>query len=243
MAYRFWTPEEEEIARAMKAGGSTYRQIGEAIGRKPHAVEQALLRMRGGFNKLGRVCSECPKPISDKNKVGKCKSCNLKAQNGEKTFTRARLSSLLQSPSMRAGTPERRRAAIKAAAKRMENPEYREWLANNMREVVGPLSRTPENLAKRDTKAAGRKLSARLLAWCPEHLRPLYREIRRKGVPCAEAKASILAEHRRAEAELSPFERQERALARGARLVANDRGSSLDSPADYGERKWERLAS
>jgi hypothetical protein len=237
MAYRFWTPEEEETALAMRARGSTYAEIGNALGRKPHAVEQALLRMKGGFHKLRRTCSECPAPISDTNKCGKCRSCNLKAQNRDTTFTRDRLRALMDSPSMKAGTPERRRAAMKAAAKRMSNPEYREWLVNFMRDVVSPRSRTPENIAKRDMKRAGEKLSARRLWWCPESYRPMYRQLRKKGIPCADAKEIVLAEYRRAEAALSPFEWQMRALERGAALIANDQRPSLANPGYYEERK------
>jgi hypothetical protein len=101
------------------------------------------------------------------------------------------------------------------------------------------MSRTPENLAKRDFKAAGRKISARHLSWCPEAYREAYRAIRAKGVPVPDAKRIVLAQHRADEARLSPFERQERALARGGKLVANDRGPSFGEAVDHGERRWE----
>jgi hypothetical protein len=238
-AYRFWTPEEEQTAKAMRAENVPLSEIAARLNRTPHAVEQALYRINGWFKKNGRSCSKCPTPISDTNKCGMCRSCNLKAQNREKDFTRRRLSSLLNHPTMRAGTPERRRAALKAAATRMSNPEYREWVTNFMRDVVGPMSRTPENIAKRDFKAAGRKISARYLSWCPEAYRDAYRAMRAKGVPVRDAKAAIFAQRKADEASLSPFERQERALARGAKLVANDRGPMFGEAVDHGEGKWE----
>ncbi len=57
---------------------------------------------------------------------------------------------------------------------------------------------------------------------------------------CAEARAAIEnqieVDGRRAKVtELSPFERQERALRKGAQLVSNDRGPSLDRPSLYGK--------
>ena len=236
-AYRFWTPEEEAEAKAMKAAGATYRDIANALGRSERATQQAFVRMTGGYNKMGRTCSKCPTPISDTNKCGMCKSCNLTAQNYDKEFKQKRIKSLLDHPTMRAGTPERRLAARKAAATRMANPEFRERLTKFMREVVGPKGRSPEVLAKKDMKAAGRKISARQLWWCPESHWEVYRAIRRKGVPCDEAKAMTLAQYRADQAAMSPFERQERALAKGARLIANDIKPSLANPGYYEERK------
>jgi hypothetical protein len=54
-----------------------------------------------------------------------------------------------------------------------------------------------------------------------------------------EAKKIILADIAAKAAKISPFERQERALARGGKLVANDRGPSFGEAIDYGEAKWE----
>ena len=239
MAYRFWTTEEEATAKAMRADGRTYVEIGNAIGRQPGAVEQALLRMRGGFHKLGRVCAQCPTPISDTNKCGMCRPCNLTRQNYDKEFKSRRLTALLASPSMKAGTPERRNAALLAARKRMANPEYVTFITEHMRNVVGPLSRLPENMAKRNMKRAGRKISERHMAWCPVEYRALYHEVKKAGLLKAEAQQIVFDQIARDNARLSPFERQQRALERGGTLVANDRGHSLDNPGNYGEHRWE----
>ena len=221
--YRFWTPDEFEAAKAMRAAGATYVEIGRKLNRKPGAVAQAFDRMGGAFQKLGRTCSECPTPISDTNKCGKCRRCNLTAQNHDAAFQAARLPALVASHAVSAGSPHRRRAAKAAAAKRMARPGYREWLVRQMKEVVQPKSRTPEAIAKRDMKAVGDKLRERYLGWCPEEYRDEYRRLMRsKGMNAREARECIKASIRAATEALSPFERQMRALERGGKIVAND---------------------
>ncbi len=66
-----------------------------------------------------------------------------------------------------------------------------------------------------------------MLGWCPPERRAEYRHLTRdKRIKAADARRIILdtiaAERARAE-NLSPFERQERALRKGAKIIANDR--------------------
>ena len=225
-AYRKWTEAEREAARNLRAEGKGYILIGRAIGRPSSSVESFFFRERKGGYTLGRTCLDCPADLPDRNTSGRCRRCFLRHGNSDPAFTARRLNGLRASPVMQAGSPLRSATARKAATARMANPEYVAWLRAHMRDVVAP--RGLAAIAKMDRTDIGKRQSEQLMAWCPPEYRDFYRYIKRhKGLGKPEAQAIIRAQIKADEARLSPFERQERALARGGQLVANDAQPSL----------------
>lgn len=250
MAHRLWTTTELAKAVAMRGAGHSYAAIAAELDRKPHTVEQAVYRAKSRLpqppqpkrRRLDRKCSACAIGIGDLNKSGRCKPCNIRALNTDHDLrlrrgaTQAR--QLRENPHL-----YRRKCAILAAnrAKARINPEYVAML-----KAQGPRLnsyRTPETEARR-IAALIKANKRRRHTWLPDCYREDYRKmIRHSRMRAVEAKRIILeqveADKRRATAALSPFERQQRALERGATLVANDRGHSLDNPGNYGEHRWE----
>jgi hypothetical protein len=101
-----------------------------------------------------------------------------------------------------------------------------------------PKQRTPETEARRIAALVEANRRRVYLPWLPPEHREEYRAQYRSMVSnrkfkAEEARQIILADIRAKTAKLSPFERQERALARGARLVANDIKPSLANPGVY----------
>jgi hypothetical protein len=249
MAYRHWTEKERQAAITLRAKGLSHVKIGEALGRRPSSVTQQLQQIDGAFHKLGKKCLDCSKGLRDTNRCGRCKRCELRRANADPEYQARRLEAVRNCEQLKAGSELRRQAAIKAARTRLTNPEYRAWLVEQMRTVVAPRSQTPEAQAKCDRKAAGAKISEHYMSWCPMEYRDTYREIKRKNaLNKDEARAIIFdlihtdrerAKRKARQSNLSLFERQERALANGAGLAANDPiKSTMDRPVDYGERKW-----
>lgn len=172
----------------------------------------------------GRACSTCPSPIANNNVSGRCRQCCIA------TF---------HSPEME----ERRLAGIRA--KMDSDPFYVARLRANMRQVGLNAAKDPEiqrgrrergldtynrNLNKpevrdkiRATRArVGKMLRERALGWCPpEHLKEYKYLVKKRDVGSVKAKEIIVARMKAEVAALSPFERQMRALERGARLVPN----------------------
>ncbi len=228
-AYRKWTDAERQTARTLYAEGKGYILIGRALGRHPNSVANFIYSESGRLNSMGKTCADCAKPIANRNTSGRCKSCCPRHMNADPAFYAVRVAACRASPNLMPGSQARKLAGKKSAVTRMANPEYVAWLLEFVRTKVAPASLTPESQARRDRKAAGQKLSQTLMGWCPQEYREAYFYlIRTKQLKRAEAKPIILAQiatdNARAEAKLSPFERQERALARGAKLIANDVG-------------------
>lgn len=219
--YRKFTQEEIELAQQLREQGLSFAKIGREINRAPTSVEHRLAVESGAYYSLARQCLDCEIPIPDANATGCCRKCGMARQNRDPEFQARRVAAVRDCDALKAGSPARIEAARKAVITRMANPVYVAWLKEQMRSVVGPAGRN----AYRDHKAAGRKISEFYMKWCPVEYRPLYHEIKRAGgLNKAEAQELILAQIRDDLAKLSPFERQERALAKGAALVANDRG-------------------
>jgi hypothetical protein len=176
--------------------------------------------MKRGYS-LGRVCG-CGNPVSNKAKSGLCRPCFMARlhsdpERGKKVSEGIR--KWLENPDNRA----RHRAAAKRAGitKRM-NPEFRAKAAKTMREIAQPICVATGLNMRRDWRKMRKLALEARWAWCPPEYRDAYRAIRDKGILAGEAKR-ILAEQIKADlAKLSPFERQMRALERGASLVAND---------------------
>jgi hypothetical protein len=239
--YRKFTKIEVERIKRLREMGLSYAAIGKELGRSDRAIQNRMILENGKLHKLGRTCGDCPTNIPDANKSGYCRLCATARLNKDPAFQQKRLAGLRASDKLKPGSPTRRSAAIKASATRMSNPEYVTWLREQVRTVVAPASLTPEAQAKRDRKAAGKKISDHWMSWCPGEYREAYFSlIRGKGLRRAEAKpiieAQIKADKERARNSLSPFERQMKALENGAKLVANDQKPSLANPGVYGER-------
>lgn len=167
------------------------------------------------------TCLDCNGPVSTQSKTGRCRKCAFAHTKANPAIEAKRLSAL---DSIWHGAEHRQWRqdnARKAAATRMVDPVYVATITERMRRVQ-PLSLTPEALAKRNQREVQARRHREKITWCPDHKLDAFRLLRRKKFTVAEAKALILAEIEREEARLSPFERQERALQRGAKLVAND---------------------
>ncbi len=107
-------------------------------------------------------------------------------------------------------------------AKRVEGIKAK-WRLPEFREVMGQR---------------GPKISETKMGWCPPAYRADYLYFtRRLHLKADEARRlvrdQIKADKARVEARLSPFDRQMRALERGAQLVANDARPGLDRPGVY----------
>jgi hypothetical protein len=183
----------------------------------------------------GRVCG-CGARVCNKSKSGQCRACfmdRLNADPNRGAKTSATLKERLKDPAIKA---RHLAGCRKAALTKRGNHELRERLRKIMREQVQPVSvATGANVRGRDYKKMAEKGKAARWAWCPPEYRETYRDLTAKGVGAREARR-MLAEQIRADlAKLSPFERQERALANGAQLVANDQKPSLASPGVYAE--------
>lgn len=175
-----------------------------------------------------------------------CRTCFMRSLNTDPVNKAKKLAGIARRWAA-PGAREYQAAVCRASVKKREaNPESREKVrANGLRQVANLLS--PEVKARSHSAEAINKRVASLietrLGWCPPEHRDAYRELRRKrGMTAAEAKRVTLDEiaiaKRRAEARLSPFERQCRALENGGRLIANDSAPNLAAPADFGEKKW-----
>jgi hypothetical protein len=238
MRNRPWTEAEESRARQMRVLGHSYTAIGEVLGRSRAAIERKLT----GQNryKLGRACADCGTSICDQNKSGRCRPCNVqhmnadpetKAQRGETVRRKCKADPLYRA--------RKARVAIANKNAAMLDPEKRANMAASWKANLAKAF-TPEALAKRAAifPETMRRRSERQIAWCPVEYRDEYRRlVISKHIKASDARQIILDQIRADEAKLSPFERQERALAKGAQLVANDVKPSLDRPGIYEERR------
>jgi hypothetical protein len=185
----------------------------------------------------------CGKTLGRRNTSGRCALCALAELNADPEHQAKRLAGIKRKfeddPAYAAAARERcRRVGLKAG----QDPELRARRVEAGRERYANILSRPDIREKAiaSIKArVGAKLRARALSWCPEYLWPEYQYLRKvKRLPAAEAREIVLQEHARREAALSPFERQMRALEKGAKLVATDARPSLSNPGNYGERRW-----
>lgn len=227
-----WTDAEKSLARQMSLLGHSHSVIGARLGRTKKSVQCFFASER---RPEGGPCVGCGSGLHQKNTTGYCRPCFARKNAGD-PLIRAKIARAYSEHAKRNPQAVRERAR-KAAATKKANPELIARLAETMRQQVQPKSCTPEAIARRDLHARGRKISATKLAWCPVEYRPLYTALMRDhGLKRAEAweivKKQMAADRTRL-ASLSPFERQERALANGAHLVANDQKPSLARPGVY----------
>ena len=180
---------------------------------------------------LGRQCG-CGKIICDKGKTGMCKSCHARFVSSDPASSAKRAASVALYAKQNPGAMRER--ARRAGATKRANPEMLETLRRQMR-AIQLLSYTPEAMARRDPADRGRKATRTKLAWCPaEYINEYLWLCKSKCLSTKDAKAIILEQVAAVEARLSPFERQERALAQGGKLIANDA-----APSPYAaQAKW-----
>ncbi len=172
-------------------------------------------------------CADCAKAITAKST--RCHPCSTRHINARPDVVAKREAGIKASF---ADPMRRARAAAtmrQNAAKANANPALRAWRVQNGKELAQHALRTPQAraayLASRPIAEA--KRIETMLGWCPLEYRDEYRRLTRsKRIPRLEARQLVLdmvaADKARAEREMSPFERQMRALERGATIVAND---------------------
>ncbi len=245
MSRRYWTPDEIETAERLRAEGLSFRAIGEAIGRTASSVNSLIETTRGTRRSKGRTCLDCAKGITNENKGGRCKPCATIYNNRLPETKAKRVSGWKKRIANPRHYADLCRVAAANSRKAMSDPTKRVAAQQRARIIYETYLDTPEmraHVTAPETRArAGRSLTATRLSWCPPEYRDDYLFlINTKRMPASEARQIVIdqiaADNARELAELSPFERQDRALRNGAQLVANDRGPSLDNPGIYGER-------
>lgn len=179
---------------------------------------------------LKRECQVCGKALV-RSTTGHCRPC-FNAKLNSDPEARAR-----QADGIRRFNRENPLAlkvrGIRSARTRKNNPEYMAKLRELVRTRVQPQACTPDAVARRDAKKRGDAISAAKLPWCPAEWREHYRMLRYKAFTPAEAKQMTLQAMREAEERLSPFERQMRALERGAKLIEMAPRATLDRPGVF----------
>jgi hypothetical protein len=241
-----WSDADRKMARQMIALGHSDYAIAAKLGRTRSSIRN--LRQAAQKYSMERGCSDCSSLIRDDNITGRCKRCATIYSNSLPEMVERRKAGWQR----RLADPIKRARLVQTAAansrKAMTDPVKRARAQELARGIYRKYLDTPEvreRLRDPEIQAAkGRKITALRLAWCPVEYRPDYlRLIYSKRIHKGEAKAIILAQVEadasRIEARISPFERQDRALARGAKLVANDRGPMFGEAVDHGEGKWE----
>lgn len=166
---------------------------------------------------MTRTCTDCDKPICRTNRSGYCKPCCVmhNFHSGENAAKRkANATAAVQSAEHR---QRQSRNAIRMHADRRDDAE---WQARLKRQGAA-LRFHP---TYEESWRAGRKRGIEQgYAWCPPEFREAYATLRKK-VGAAEAKALVMIDVERAERErvasLSPFQRQEERLRKGASVVA-----------------------
>lgn len=156
------------------------------------------------FSNQTLECRDCGKPLEKRNSSGFCRTHSAARQMMD---PEAREKMARSRRMMFAANPEKREEQAERMRRVRELPQARERRGENLR--GGEMTRLSNAVRPKGSAArmkAGARISATKLAWCPPHLRPLYREIRRgKGYTYDEAKALVLETY---EAELARFRRK-----------------------------------
>lgn len=137
----------------------------------------------------GRVCSECPTPIGDKNSSGLCR-VHFNKRLARDPAVAARKSAGLKAYA--AANPEvMSERGKRAAATRLSDPAHVAWMVEHMRTTVQPASLSHPDAAKWRRVAVMRCADTKL-SWCPPAYRPLYRQLLSKLKIAADARAVVL---------------------------------------------------
>ena len=192
-------------------------------------------------------CSDCDVAILSGTKTGRCRTCNLQRFNSDPEFLAAKAAGNRKKWEDPAFVAKMRRLLAAVGRRNGTDPAIRAKLSELGKQKVEYLH-SPENRAKAKL-SIGKGVTEAKMAWCPkEYWEQYFFLTRRKKFRADEARAVIFAtiradrekaqaSKRRALDTMTPFERQQRALENGARLVANDIKPSLANPGIYEERK------
>lgn len=244
MTKRAWTEPEISQAKQMEMLGFTFREIGLKLGR-PRSSVVHILRPRVKTSQ----CVDCAVPVFAGSKTGRCRRCKNTWLGSNEDFRQARAEGVRRKWSDDPVFASRMRLLFSEIGKENgTDPVRRAKLVEHGHRMKAVLQ-LPENVAKRDYAKVSATLRERRIGWCPQEYRADYRYLtHNKGLRAHEAKAIILGQikadrereqltRQRARDSLSPFERQQLGLERGAQLVANDRKPSLANPGIYEERR------
>lgn len=238
MGAKPFTEIEIDRVKRLSRWGWTLGRIAKEMGRSRAGVERIL---NNPFSQ-GRVCATCPTPVSNEAKTNYCRACTRARNNKIPELTAKRAEGKrrsLQDPVNYARACQIAAANIRRA---MSDPAKRAKFVELGKAKAAIYFADPEIRARVNDpalrKAVGRKISETRMAWCPPEYRQQYHDIMRLRVATAAEAREMIREQidrdrARAKASLSPFERQERALANGAKLVANDQKPSLANPGVY----------
>lgn len=185
---------------------------------------------------MAHSCSSCSKALLQKNRSGLCRPCwremkaaarQTKCSKCLAQICRTRKSGMCFTCVSRDPEILARRGKTISEVRRRKFAEDPEWAA--ARRAHGSwLHHTHAvhvTITEEARIRAGRNISNTRLSWCPPEYRQQYRSlVSHMHFSAAEAKAMILeqveADARRAEAAMTPFERQLRAVRNGAGIVA-----------------------
>ena len=129
-----------------------------------------------------KTCSVCEGPISKTSRSGLCRACFNKKIGADPEVARRKSESLKRYCADPANAAAMRERGQRAAAKRLSDPVHLAWAQDFMRNVVQPLSMTPEELAKGHRSAAAKLSTEKRMAWCPVEYRDAYRALIRTGI-------------------------------------------------------------
>ena len=137
-----------------------------------------------------RTCLDCPSPIGPKS-TGRCQTCANRRLNNDPEIRARRRASVMKAFEDPVVRERQREGARRSKKDKMaRDPAY----AARLQEQGRALRLHPSNISAEARAEAGRKISARALAWCPLEYRALNDQLRAKGFRLAERKAAILAE-------------------------------------------------
>lgn len=143
-----------------------------------------------------RTCSDCPSPISDRSKTGRCRRCAASVNNRRPDVVAKRAAGLRRrlanDPECRAAYADRARHASSCrdmAAVSQRAKDGKIWLAGNAQRWAN----APPNSEAR--KITGARISARKLAHIPTDYRDEYRGLILRGFKAAEAERIVLQQH------------------------------------------------
>jgi hypothetical protein len=180
----------------------------------------------------------CGKELSNQNKSGLCVQCFNRSRNADPEFQRRRLEGIHRKAAEPAHRAKMASVVIRNSRRWAATPEGRAWMEQNGKRLATEVLRRPDVMAKAISPEARAKANrAREETWygfCPAEYRPLYKYLRKtKKLTRDEAISAVQQEVASDLAKLSPFERQMRALQKGAQLIANDQKPSLANPGIY----------
>lgn len=190
--------------------------------------------MTGGFSMETPRCRECGKLLEKRNVSGFCRP-HATAHIMSDPANRAKVSDSRRKMFM--ANPEAREAQAERTRAMRSLPQSRAARGRNL--VGGELGQRGNAARPKGSAArmkAGARVSATKLAWCPPHLRSLYRDLSQgKRMKAAEAREIVLAQH---EVDLARW-RQEHGYVKGEPaynyLTTDEWGRVSELPRSNGE--------